>query len=121
MDYTIFWRRLSRAVADGKDEPVRDLFADRTAFDAWSLQYKELLALDDKAMAADLMLKTNPCFVLRNHLGEEAIRAAKLGDFSKVETLQGLLARPFDERPGHEAYAGFPPDWASHISISCSS
>ena len=121
VDYTIFWRRLSRAVADGKDEPVRDLFADRTAFDAWSLQYKELLALDDKAMAADLMLKTNPCFVLRNHLAEQAIRAAKLGDLSVLQTLQRLLARPFDEHPGFEAYADFPPDWASSLSISCSS
>ena len=100
---------------------MRDLFADRTAFDAWSLQYKELLALDDKAMAADLMLKTNPCFVLRNHLAEQAIRAAKLGDLSVLQTLQRLLARPFDEHPGFEAYADFPPDWASSLSISCSS
>ena len=57
----------------------------------------------------------------RNHLGEQAIRAAKLGDFSELQTLQRLLARPFDDHPGHEAYAGFPPDWASSISISCSS
>ena len=67
------------------------------------------------------MHKTNPRFVLRNHLGEQAIRAAKLGDFSELQILQRLLARPFDDHPGHEAYAGFPPDWASSISISCSS
>ncbi|WP_404299296.1 YdiU family protein [Alicycliphilus denitrificans] len=121
VDYPIFWRRLSHAVAANQFEPVRDLFADRAGFDAWLLQYQELLALDDQALEADLMLKTNPCYVLRNHLGEEAIRAAKLGDFSALQTLQGLLARPFDELPGHEAYAGFPPDWASTISISCSS
>ena len=121
VDYPIFWRRLSGAVATEDFEPVRDLFADRAAFDAWILSYKELLALDDKAQAADLMLKTNPRFVLRNHLGEQAIRAAKLGDFSELQTLQRLLARPFDDHPGHEAYAGFPPDWASSISISCSS
>ncbi|MDE2414780.1 MAG: YdiU family protein [Comamonadaceae bacterium] len=121
VDYPIFWRRLSHAVATSEFEPVRDLFADRAGFDAWLLQYQELLAVDDRALAADLMLKTNPHYVLRNHLGEAAIRAAKLGDFSVLQTLQGLLARPFDERPGHEAYADFPPDWASHISISCSS
>ncbi|MBS0401029.1 MAG: YdiU family protein [Proteobacteria bacterium] len=121
VDYPIFWRRLSHAVAANQFEPVRDLFADRPGFDAWLLQYQELLALDGQALAANLMLKTNPCYVLRNHLGEEAIRAAKLGDFSKIQTLQDLLAHPFDERPGCEAYADFPPDWASHISISCSS
>ncbi|PZU39023.1 MAG: YdiU family protein [Acidovorax sp.] len=121
VDYPIFWRRLSGAVATEDFEPVRDLFLDRAALDAWLLQYKELLALDGWALAADLMHKTNPRFVLRNHLGEQAIRAAKLGDFYELQTLQRLLARPFDDHPGHEAYAGFPPDWASSISISCSS
>lgn len=121
VDYTIFWRRLSQSVASSNFEPVRDLFADRTAFDAWLLLYQELLALDDKALAADMMLKTNPRFVLRNHLAEQAIRAAKRGDFSELQTLQALLARPFDEHPGYEAWADFPPDWASTISISCSS
>ena len=121
VDYPIFWRRLSGAVATEDFEPVRDLFLDRAALDAWLLQYKELLALDGWALAADLMHKTNPRVVLRNHLGEQAIRAAKLGDFSELQTLQRLLARPFDDHPGHEAYAGFPPDWASSISISCSS
>ena len=121
VDYTIFWRRLSHAVTEGQFEPVRDLFADRVTFDAWLLSYSELLALEDKALAADLMLNSNPKFVLRNHLGEQAIRAAKGGDFSELATLQRLLERPFDEHPGHEAYADFPPDWASSISISCSS
>lgn len=67
------------------------------------------------------MLKTNPKFVLRNHLGEEAIRQAKLKDFSGVHTLLTLLRAPFDEHPGFETYAGFPPEWASSIEISCSS
>ena len=121
VDYTIFWRRLSHAVQQDDFEPVRDLFADRTAFDNWLLSYSELFALDNKALAANLMLKTNPKFVLRNHLGEQAIRAAKLGDFSELQTLQRLLEHPFDEHPGHDAYAAFPPDWASSIEISCSS
>ena len=121
VDYTIFWRRLSHAVQQNDFEPVRDLFADRNAFDDWLLSYSELLALENKALAANLMLKTNPKFVLRNHLGEQAIRAAKLGDFSELQTLQRLLEHPFDEHPGHDAYAAFPPDWASSIEISCSS
>ena len=121
VDYTIFWRRLSHAVQQNDFEPVRDLFADRTTFDRWLLSYSELLALDNQALAANLMLKNNPKFVLRNHLGEQAIRAAKLGDFSELQTLQRLLEHPFDEHPGHDAYAAFPPDWASSIEISCSS
>ncbi|MBO9676668.1 MAG: YdiU family protein [Acidovorax sp.] len=121
VDHTIFWRRLSRAVAGGDFTPVRDLFLDREGWDRWLLSYSELLAQEGSAQAADLMQQTNPRFVLRNHLGEQAIRAAKLGDFSELQTLQRLLARPFDEHPGFDAWADFPPDWASSIEISCSS
>jgi uncharacterized protein YdiU (UPF0061 family) len=32
-----------------------------------------------------------------------------------------VLAQPFDEQPDAEAYAGFPPDWARQIEVSCSS
>ena len=63
----------------------------------------------------------NPKYVLRNHLGEQAIQAAKLNDFSGVNTLLTLLQAPFDEHPSHEGSAGFPPDWAASIEISCSS
>ncbi|MBI2770807.1 MAG: YdiU family protein [Burkholderiales bacterium] len=121
VDYTIFWRRLSRHAAGEAADTVRDLFLDRGAFDAWLLQYSERLTQAGRASAADLMLKTNPKFVLRNHLGELAIRDAKLKDYSGVDTLLGLMQSPFEEHPGREEFAGFPPDWASHIEISCSS
>ena len=67
------------------------------------------------------MLKTNPKYVLRNHLGEQAIQAARQKDFSMVADLLKVLETPYDEHPEFDAWAGFPPDWASHISISCSS
>ena len=121
VDYTIFWRRLCGFTPQRGHEPVRDLFFDRESFNAWALQYSERLTHVDIGLRADLMLKSNPKFVLRNHLGEEAIRAAKLKDFSGVNTLLTLLQAPFDEHPDHESYADFPPDWAASIEISCSS
>lgn len=121
VDYTIFWRRLSHAVADGRFEPVRDLFADRATLDDWLAGYADRLAHEPAGQAAALMLRTNPRYVLRNHLGEQAIRQAKLGDFSEVNTLLALLQAPCDEHPGLEDRAGFPPEWASTIEISCSS
>ena len=122
VDYTIFWRRLSNHVAGQPPETVRDLFLDREGFDGWLRQYSQRLGSQDVAVgAATSMLRTNPKYVLRNHLGEVAIRQAKLGDYSMVSTLLRLLQSPFAEHPEHEALAGFPPDWASHIEISCSS
>jgi uncharacterized protein YdiU (UPF0061 family) len=121
VDYSLFWRRLSQAVASQQFAPVRDLFPDRAAFDAWQTRYAQRLATEDTQQAAGLMLKTNPKYVLRNYLGELAIEAAKGKDFSLVADLLGLLERPFDEHPAFESYAGLPPDWASQIEISCSS
>jgi uncharacterized protein YdiU (UPF0061 family) len=122
VDYTIFWRRLSHFISAGTDAgPVRDLFLNREAADAWLLRYSERLAHSPRGLVANLMLKTNPRFVLRNHLGELAIQAAKLKDFSQVNTLLMLLESPFEEHPGFDDYASFPPDWAANIEISCSS
>ncbi len=122
VDYPIFWRRLSHARASGDYDPVRDLFLDRAGWDAWLLTYQEHTAQTDPARAAVAMLQANPKFVLRNHLGEEAIRAAKAGDFSVLHTLQALLERPFEEHAEQDAHwADFPPAWASTIEISCSS
>lgn len=127
VDFTIFWRRLSHWVRDGGDgdggsrDAVRDLYLDRGGFDAWLLSYSELLAHIPRAQASDLMLKTNPKFVLRNHLGEQAIEAARQKDFRVVADLLRVLETPFDEHPDCESWAGFAPDWAAQISISCSS
>ena len=121
VDYTIFWRRLCTFTPQTGHEAVRDLFFDRESFNAWALQYSERIAPVNSALRADLMLKSNPKYVLRNHVGEIAIRAAKLKDFSQVHTLQRLLQAPFDEHSGDDSFADFPPDWASGIEISCSS
>ena len=67
------------------------------------------------------MLANNPKYVLRNHLGEQAIQAAKGKDFAPVSDLLHVLERPFDEHPEFDAFAAFPPDWAATIAISCSS
>ena len=134
IDYTLFWRRLSQAVAQGQADThapswqaVRDLFLDREAWSDWQQDYAR--EMQNLFQAQDLtwtevgsqMLRHNPKYVLRNHLAEIAIRKAKSGDFSEVNTLLTLLQSPFDEHPEHDAYAQLPPDWASSIEISCSS
>jgi len=121
VDYTLFWWRLSQARLADQFEPVRDLFVNRSAFDAWLLRYSELLAHDLPGLEANLMLKANPRFVLRNYLCEEAIEAARAKDFSGVANLLTVVSAPFDDHPAFAAMAGFPPDWASRIEISCSS
>ncbi len=121
VDYTIFWSRMTRSATSNDWEPVRDLFIDRQSWDQWLLLYSERIKLCSLTQAADLMAKSNPVYVLRNHLGEQAIQLAKRKDYSEVNRLLHLLQTPYTAQAGMEAYAGFPPDWASKIEISCSS
>lgn len=118
VDYTIFWRRLSQPAGDSG---VRDLFVQQDEIARWLLSYKELLTHIPCALYANLMKTNNPKFVLRNHLGEMAIRAAQGKDYSLLAQLQSVLETPFDEHVALESFADFPPDWAGSISISCSS
>jgi uncharacterized protein YdiU (UPF0061 family) len=123
VDFTVLFRRLSQA-ADGPLEPVRDLFLQREAFDAWATRWQQRLHAQpgfDPASTRQQMLRTNPRLVLRNHLAEIAIRQARTGDFAEVQRLLKALQVPFDERPGEDDLAALPPDWAAGIEISCSS
>ena len=123
VDFTIFWRRLSHWVRlqDPADASVQDLFLDRAGIDAWLAAFGALHPVEARAAASARMLAANPKYVLRNHLGELAIRAARQKDFSQVAALLTVLQAPFDEHPQYESLAGFAPEWASSIEISCSS
>jgi uncharacterized protein YdiU (UPF0061 family) len=125
VDFTLFFRRLGNLRIDdpSKDEPLRDLFIDRAAFDDWAVQYRARLRQENsKDLQRQLaMHEQNPKYVLRNYLAQIAIDKAQRKDFSEVQKLAGILSRPFDEQPEHESYAALPPDWASELEVSCSS
>jgi len=121
-DFTLSFRRLSDAVR-GEPQGFADLFIDRAAAQAWyaRLAARHAQEAREPAERATAMDRVNPLYVLRNHLAEQAIRAAARGDASEIDRLFTLLRAPFEARPGFEAYAGLPPDWAAGIEVSCSS
>jgi uncharacterized protein YdiU (UPF0061 family) len=125
VDFTLFFRRLGDLRLDEPeaDAPLRDMFLDRPAFDAWAVAYRARLREENSVDAERrlAMHAVNPKYVLRNYLAQVAIEKAQNGNFEEVRRLLGVLERPFDEQPEHEAYAALPPDWASHLEVSCSS
>jgi serine/tyrosine/threonine adenylyltransferase len=128
LDWTIFWRRLGLFRSDpGSNDPLRDLFVDREAFDAWAHDYRARLQTEASVDGerAVRMNAVNPKYVLRNHLAEIAIRKARGDeeprDFSEIARLLKVLERPYDEQPEYEAYATEPPQWAKSLELSCSS
>ena len=124
-DFTLFFRRLSDlgVDADRSGGAVRDLFVDRERFDRWSVDYLARVAQDgrDDDTRRVAMKAVNPKYILRNHLAEAAIVAARDKDWTEVRRLAAVLERPFDDQPEFERYADLPPEWASTLEVSCSS
>jgi uncharacterized protein YdiU (UPF0061 family) len=103
VDHTSFYRLLGRA-ARGDREPARGLFIDLAAFDGWLARWQAL------GPDADTMDHVNPVYIPRNHLVEEALAAATVGDLDPLVRLLAAVTAPFDERPGLERYAQPAPE-----------
>jgi len=112
-DYTLTFRRLAEVDADDPttDEPVRALFQRVDVFDEWATKWRERLAAERRpgVERKEAMRAVNPAYILRNHQAQQAIeRAQRDRDFSRVDELLAVLARPFDDHPGHEHLAAPP-------------
>jgi len=120
-DFTLSFRRLAQTPQDCA--PFLALFADRGAAQTWLDRYHQRLDQEGRPVQERIaaMDAVNPLYVLRNHLAEQAIRAAIQGDASEIATLLRLLAQPYRAAPGCDAYADPAPDWAASLHVSCSS
>ena len=128
VDYTRFMRELSN-LDHADPQVVVDLFIDREAAKAWLDLYLARCECEVDGDAAPIsaearcasMRASNPKYILRNYLAQQAIEKAEQGDFSEVEALAALLKTPYDEQPEMEHYANLPPEWGKKMEISCSS
>lgn len=99
----------------------------RESLGRWLQSYQRVRA--DEGIAPErrreLMLRTNPKFILRNYMAQLAIERAEAGDLSVLQELHQLIRDPYGEQPGQERWTAKRPDWAAHkpgcSMLSCSS
>ncbi len=106
-DFTLAFRRLSEAVEE-EAPALRELFVSDEALQAWLPRWRERLAREGGGLEAiaTRMNAVNPLYIPRNHQVERMIAAAsEHDDFAPFEALAEVLAEPFTEQPGREAYA----------------
>ena len=121
VDYTLFFRTLSRY--DGNRKELLKLGLYHKPMNDWLDSYDECLKEEsipfiDRSMQ---MLKTNPKYVLKNYILQEAIDVAEEGDFTLVDDLFKIAQDPYAEHPEFERWAGVTPDVFKNEKLSCSS
>lgn len=121
VDHTLFFRTLSRY--DGDRSPLYDIAMEPVILDKWLILYDARLSRETRTQTERQteMLKTNPKYVLKNHMLQDAITLAQRGDFSMVETLLHIATHPYDELPEFEHFAQDTPEEHKNIGLSCSS
>lgn len=120
MDFTGAHRSLAGAVR-GDDSELRSMLTDSAAFDDWSARWAARLAElggapDEVAAAMD---RVNPRYVPRNHLVEQSLDAATLGDLTWFQRLVRVLADPFTDQPGVEGYESPAPPSSQPYRTFC--
>lgn len=121
IDYTLFFRALSHY--DGERMPLFELAINPVPLDTWLNLYDDRLSKEKRSHQErqKVMLKTNPKYVLKNYMLEEAVTLAERGDFSRVEALLHIASHPFDELPEFEHLSKETPEEHKNITLSCSS
>ncbi len=112
VDFTLAFRLLADA-ALGQEEQVRALFADPSAYDRWSRDWRARLAREPATPyeRAQAMRRVNPAFIPRNHRVEEALSAAvEQDDYAPFETMLKILSHPFEDQPEFAVFAQPPPE-----------
>jgi len=121
IDYTVFFRTLSHY--DGDRTALLKLGLYHKPMNDWLDSYDERLTEDtlstEERQAS--MLKSNPKYVLKNYMLQEAIDAAQKGEFGLVDDLFKIAQDPYAEHPEFERWAGVTPDVFKNEKLSCSS
>ena len=115
VDYTQFFRALSRYVAGSKI--LNGIEMSENLLD-WLQQYEMRLSVEEvvESQRHLRMLQKNPKFILRNYLAQMAI-----DDLSLVSKLYAVLSNPFDEWSEVEEWSHPAPIKYRNLSVSCSS
>ncbi|MBM6616613.1 protein adenylyltransferase SelO [Bacillus suaedaesalsae] len=84
--------------------------AGKKEFVEWSEKWQKRLGrqAESKKDSQQLMMKSNPVVIPRNHLVEEALEAAESGDNSVMEKLLNILSKPYEYSVEHTEYCKLP-------------
>lgn len=108
-DFTLVFRRLSDALESGHDDSLLELFDCDRAMRQWLVDWRHRMGAEDHRDCIELMRRTNPVYIPRNHRIEQVIAACYAGETAPFHQLHEVLSHPFVDRPEFRDYE-VPPE-----------
>ena len=101
-DFTLTFRHLSAAASPDGAESFLGQFTKRKDVEDWLDKWRQ------RNPSFDLMRRSNPIYIPRNHRIEAVIESAYQGDYEPFHRFNDLLQKPFEEQADAAAYE-LPP------------
>lgn len=100
VDFTLFFRHLTKVYDDGKTGSLCRLFKNPVACEDWLKKWREFITLDggNEQDRLKTMQSYNPILIPRNHRIAEAIAAGEQGDFKVFNRLVDAFRNPYAEQ-----------------------
>ena len=97
-----------------------EVYSDRLRYDTENLEKDPENCEKVNENRRKSMNSINPRIVLRNHLAEDAIKAAEKDDFTVVRELLSALEKPYSDDEDLDKFTELPSS-TCHLRVSCSS
>ncbi|KAL8616312.1 hypothetical protein ACOMHN_056255 [Nucella lapillus] len=131
-DFTMTFRQLGEVdlteLKQGRFESQRwalRILESHEWFSGWVEMYITRLRSEGQTdrKRRQIMMRSNPRYILRNWVAQLAVESVEKKDFSVVSKLLTILKSPFSYQQEAEdmGLSGPPPHWASSLKVSCSS
>lgn len=119
MDYTVFFYYLSHDNING----IRVMSSDINTFNIWFNKYLRRIKKENisKEKRLKKMQTINPKYVFKNYMLQDAIDAARNGDYTLVNDFLEIAHNPYAEHKAYEKYALPTPKELGGFICSCSS
>lgn len=118
-DYNCFFNELTKLKDFSNTSSILDIAVFSEHLEPWLESYKKIV--ETQGISKEVMKKTNPKFIMKNYMLQEAIEEAKKGNFKLTNDLLNIAQNPFDEHISFERYSKPTPTNCANLQLSCSS
>ena len=101
-------------------QPNEEAIFQADDFKKWQQRWEQRIAEEGEwQQVQELMKSQNPAFIARNHLVEEALEAATMGNMKPFEELLDKLAKPYEVQADSLSFQGVPAGFDQQYQTFC--